>query len=185
MDTDDLSAEAYKGIIIEAEKYNHDLSLQFGVIASSCKNENEYLDKAKELIKEIRGLDNDELSDIFFGSLPDLDALHLTLDKILSNISEVEKIQETQDIMIIKPKQGNNFKHISLDAYIEKHIRLNSGTDSKALKKSLLYFRQLKTEGIKCQCGDELWVIGSAIAGKGCFRCITNESDKSDDYEIK
>jgi acyl-CoA hydrolase len=96
MDTDDLSTEAYKGIIIEAEKFNHDLTLQFGVMASSCKNEKEYFLKAKKLIKEIRGLDNDELSDIFFGSLPDRDALLSTLDKILINISEVEKIPETQ-----------------------------------------------------------------------------------------
>ena len=33
MDTDDLSNEAYQGIIIEAEKFNHDLTLQFGVLA--------------------------------------------------------------------------------------------------------------------------------------------------------
>ncbi len=96
MDTDDLSTESYKGIIIEAEKFNHDLTLQFGAMASSCKNEKEYLLKAKKIIKEIRGLDQDELSDIFFGSLPDRDALLLTLDKILINISEVEKIPETQ-----------------------------------------------------------------------------------------
>jgi hypothetical protein len=96
MDTDDLSTEVYKGIIIEAERFNHDLTLQFGVMASSCKNEKEYLLKAKKLIKEIRGLDNDELSDMFFGSLPDRNALLLTLDKILVNISDVEKIPETQ-----------------------------------------------------------------------------------------
>ncbi len=29
MDTDELSTENYKGIIIEAEKFNHDLTLQF------------------------------------------------------------------------------------------------------------------------------------------------------------
>ena len=96
MDTDNLSTEAYKGIIIEAEKFNHDLTLQFGVMASSCKNEKEYLLKAKKLIKEIRGLDQDELSDVFFGSLPDRLALLLTLDKILVNISDVEKIPEIQ-----------------------------------------------------------------------------------------
>ena len=96
MDTDDLSTESYKGIIIEAEKFNHDLTLQFGVMASSCKNEKEYLLKAKKLIKEIRGLDQDELSDVFFGSLPDRHVLLLTLDKILVNISDVEKIPETK-----------------------------------------------------------------------------------------
>lgn len=96
MDTDELSTETYKGILIEAEKFNHDLTLQFGVMASSCKNEKDYLLNAKKLIKEIRGLDRDGLSDIFFGSLPDRPSLLLTLDKILVNISEVEKIPENK-----------------------------------------------------------------------------------------
>ena len=54
MDTDELSTETYKGIIIEAGKFNPDLALQFGLMASSCKNEKEYLIKAKNLIKEIQ-----------------------------------------------------------------------------------------------------------------------------------
>jgi hypothetical protein len=31
MDTDDLSIPTRSGIIIEAEKFNHDLTLQFGI----------------------------------------------------------------------------------------------------------------------------------------------------------
>ncbi len=94
MDTDDLSTEAYRGIIIEAEKFNHDLTLQFGLMASSCKNEKEYLLKAKKLIKEIQELDKFDLSDMFFGSPPDIEYLLSTLKKILTNILEVEKIPE-------------------------------------------------------------------------------------------
>ncbi len=94
MDTDDLSTEAYRGIIIEAEKFNHDLTLQFGLMASSCKNEKEYLLKAKKLIKEIQELDKSDLSDMFFGSPPDIEYLLSTLKKILTNILEVEKIPE-------------------------------------------------------------------------------------------
>ena len=94
MDTDELSTEAYEAIIIEADKFNHDLTLQFGVIASSCKNEREYLHKAKELIEKIQKLDKSHLLDIFFGSPPDKKYLVLTLKKILTNISEIEKIPE-------------------------------------------------------------------------------------------
>lgn len=94
MDTDDLSTEVYRGILIEAEKFNNDLTLQFGLIASSCKNEKEYLLRAKKLIKEIQELDKSDLSDMFFGLPPDKEYLFLTLKKILTNISEVEKIPE-------------------------------------------------------------------------------------------
>ena len=96
MDTDELSNEAYKGIIIEAEKFNHDLTLRFGVMASICENEKEYLNNAKTLISEIKGLDKDNLTDMFFGSPPNKKSLLLTLDKILQNISEVEKIPENE-----------------------------------------------------------------------------------------
>ena len=44
MDTDDLSREAYDAIIIEAEKLTHDLTLNFGVLSSRCRDESEYLD---------------------------------------------------------------------------------------------------------------------------------------------
>jgi len=96
MDTDELSTEAYKGIITEADKYNHDLTLQFGLLASSCKNEKEYLVKAKSLIKEIHKLDKSALSDMFFDSPPDKKKLHLTLEKILANISAINKIPENK-----------------------------------------------------------------------------------------
>ena len=92
MDTDDLSTEAYEGIIIEAERFNHDLTLQFGVLASSCEDEEDYLKNARELINEIKECDEYDLEDIFFGNPPDRAALIKCLQKIESNIAEVEKI---------------------------------------------------------------------------------------------
>ena len=96
MDTDELSKEAYRGIFIEAERFNHVLTLRYGLIADSCKNEQEYLLKAKKITIAIRGLDNDELTDLFFGSPPNKKSLHLTLDKILNNISKIENIPENK-----------------------------------------------------------------------------------------
>lgn len=77
------------------------------------------------------------------------------------------------------------FKKISIDKFIEQYKMKNPKEDFKTLKEDLLYFRQLQIEGAKCNCGNPIWVIGSAITGKGCFTCITGESDPSDDYEIK
>ncbi len=101
MDTDDLSIEAYQGIIIEAEKFNHDLTLQFGVLASSCKDEEEYLENALKLIDEIKTLDSVDLEDLFFGQLPDIKSLHQTLNKIIENIIQTSKLP--------KDKRHNRF----------------------------------------------------------------------------
>lgn len=96
MDTDDLSNEAYNGIIIEAERFNHDLTLRFGVLASSCKNEEEYLTKALKLVNEIKELDEYDLEDLFFGTLPNIVQLYKCLDKIALNIEHVKTIHVEQ-----------------------------------------------------------------------------------------
>ena len=96
MDTDELSEEAYDAVIVESGKFNDDLTLQFGLIANSCKNEKEYLAKAKRLITTISEMDEDHLYDLFFGSPPNKKNLFLILEKIQDKISAVEKIPESK-----------------------------------------------------------------------------------------
>lgn len=38
--------------------------------------------------------------------------------------------------------------------------------------------------GVKCYCGNDIWVIGSASVRNSCFTCITGESHPDSDYEI-
>ena len=92
MDTDDLSKEAYRGIIIEAEKLTHDLTLHYGLLSYDVKNETEYIDKAEKLSKELLSLDKIDLDDMFWGEPPDRKKLHVTLKKIISNIKEIKTI---------------------------------------------------------------------------------------------
>jgi len=93
MDTDDLSIPTYKGIILEAEKFNHDLTLQFGVLASGCKDDDDYLDQAEALIKEWLQIDEfeDIIDDIFYGESVNEKEFKKTLNKLLSNIAEIRK----------------------------------------------------------------------------------------------
>jgi hypothetical protein len=93
MDTDNLSIPTYKGIISEAEKFNHDLTLQFGVLASSCKDDDDYLNQAEALIIDWLRVDDfeDIIDDIFFGQKVNENAFRKTLNKILSNIVEIRK----------------------------------------------------------------------------------------------
>lgn len=92
MDTDDLSREAYNGILIEAEKLTHDLTLHYGLLSSDCKNETEYIDKAEKLTKEIMQVEDWELDDLFWGNPPDKKKLIITCKKILGNIEKVKII---------------------------------------------------------------------------------------------
>ena len=93
MDTDDLSIPTYNGVIAEAERFNHDLKLRFGVLASGCKDDDEYLNQAEALIK--KWLNEDDASnlieDIFFGESVNEIEFKKTLNKLLSNIAEIRK----------------------------------------------------------------------------------------------
>jgi hypothetical protein len=66
MDTDELSTQAYNAVMITAEKFNHNLTLQFGLLSYQCKNESDYLQKAIELIKEWSDDVEDSIEEIFF-----------------------------------------------------------------------------------------------------------------------
>lgn len=66
MDTDNLSREAYCAIIAEAEKFNHDLTLQFGLLSGNCNDEQEFIDKSAQLINEFKMADTGSLEDVFF-----------------------------------------------------------------------------------------------------------------------
>ena len=81
--------------------------------------------------------------------------------------------------------QTGGFTFISLDAYVDLHIKANLHDRSRqevvsALRSALADHKQ----GAKCRCGNPTWVIGSAFAGNACFTCITGEAYPDGDYEI-
>lgn len=77
-----------------------------------------------------------------------------------------------------------NFVGISMEKFIEKQSKNNPEIDKTNLRKRLLKGLKDFQAGVKCSCGNDLWVIGSSYLGKGCFTCLTGESDSSKDYEI-
>lgn len=115
MDTDELSDEAYQGIIVEAEKFLHDLTLHFGVLASRCKNEEEYINLALKLIKEIRAAKENEYLDIFFGHEPSIKSVHQVLDRMEKNIKMINKIRLIE----------RNFSRWEMPRYIRELKQIN------------------------------------------------------------
>jgi len=91
MDTGDLSEETYRAIMIEAEMFNHDLTLQFGLLSGYCTDENDFIEKSIRLINEMKSYEEIDLDDMFFGNPPEMKDFHIALTKILDNIVEVKK----------------------------------------------------------------------------------------------
>ena len=77
------------------------------------------------------------------------------------------------------------FRPISLNEYVELHLRANPGTERADLTARLEYAMNAYRRNTRCQCGAPIWIIGSAEAGLACFTCITGEAVPDDDYEIE
>lgn len=76
------------------------------------------------------------------------------------------------------------FVPIRLDDYVEVFLKNNPGSKRNdvriRLEKALAAFRS----DVRCDCGAQIWVIGSAEVGHACFTCITGEAVPVDDYEL-
>ncbi|MFK7899319.1 MAG: hypothetical protein AB8B61_01040 [Cyclobacteriaceae bacterium] len=76
------------------------------------------------------------------------------------------------------------FKAISIDEYIKIHLKNNPTENKGDLEQRLKNALSDYDKGIKCSCGNDIWVIGSASVGNSCYTCITGEYNPSEDYEL-
>ena len=76
------------------------------------------------------------------------------------------------------------FVPISIDKYVALHLKNNPSTNEKELRTQLNKALTSYKKGIKCSCGNTIWVVGSAIVGNRCYTCITGDSFPENDLEI-
>lgn len=76
------------------------------------------------------------------------------------------------------------FHPISIDEYVKMHLAENPSENEKDYRERINSALEDYKNGEKCSCGNDIWVIGSAVVGNSCFTCITGESQPDDDYEI-
>ena len=77
------------------------------------------------------------------------------------------------------------FKPISLEKYIKLHLKSNPSMKEKEVRKALKDALAFYKSGKRCNCGNDIWVIGGAFVGNKCFTCITGEGYPDNDYELK
>lgn len=81
-------------------------------------------------------------------------------------------------------KSRGNFIAISIAQYIPLHLKSNPKDRRAELEAALRESLRAAQNGESCDCGEPIWALGSAIAGRACFTCITGEDSPSGDYEI-
>jgi hypothetical protein len=85
---------------------------------------------------------------------------------------------------IQRRKPRTRFTPISIAKYIPLHLKSNPKDRPAELEAALRESLRAAESGECCDCGEPIWALGSAIAGRACFTCIAGEASPSDDYEI-
>lgn len=73
---------------------------------------------------------------------------------------------------------------ISIDKYVKIHLKKNPNEKENVLRIRLEAALDDYTKGIKCQCGKDIWIVGSASSPFGCYSCITGKGHPTGEYEI-
>jgi hypothetical protein len=76
------------------------------------------------------------------------------------------------------------FTPITIDNFIKEHLENFPNEDERVLRVRLEEALDNYKKGVKCTCGNDIWVIGSVSAWNRCFFCNTGKKHPAGDYEI-
>ena len=76
------------------------------------------------------------------------------------------------------------FIPVRLNQFVRQYLKTNKDADGEAVRAGVEDALAARRQGVHCACGKPLWVAGSAVAGYGCFTCITGSTEPDGDPEI-
>ncbi len=62
---------------------------------------------------------------------------------------------------------------VTIDEYVKIHLQKNPDENEKVLRVRIEAALDDYKNGVKCQCGKDIWIVGSASSPFDCFSCIT------------
>lgn len=86
--------------------------------------------------------------------------------------------------LFIYLKYESMWKPISIDKFVKLHLKKNPNENEKVLRVRIEAALDDYKNGIKCQCGKDIWIVGSASSPFACFSCITGREHPLGDNEI-
>lgn len=78
-----------------------------------------------------------------------------------------------------------SFHPVSLDEFIEIYHESNPSENLKVLRVKLEAAIEAYNYGQKCECGNDLWIVGAATGSFKCYQCLTGKAHPAGEYEIE
>lgn len=91
IDVSDLTDATYDAILVESDRFDDNLTLQFGLLSNECDDEEDFIKKSEKHIRKMLKYNVGTIDDIFFGEPPTKAEFHRILQKLLSNIEKLKK----------------------------------------------------------------------------------------------
>lgn len=63
-------------------------------------------------------------------------------------------------------------------------MKVNPTDNRTEIARRLKWAAEQYMSGQRCNCGEPIWIIGSAVAYLACFACITGSANPDEDYEL-
>jgi len=76
------------------------------------------------------------------------------------------------------------FVPVRVNQFVKQYLRKNKNADGDSIRAAVEDALAAWRQGVRCACGKPIWVAGSAVAGYGCFTCITGSVEPDGDPEI-
>ncbi len=77
-----------------------------------------------------------------------------------------------------------DFIKISLENYVKIRLQFAPESNEQEVREKLENALATYKAGEKCECGNEIWVIGSAFMDTGCYYCLTGNFSCNKEYEL-
>ena len=78
----------------------------------------------------------------------------------------------------------SDFVPVRLNQFVKQYLGNHKDADGDEVRAAVEDALAAWRQGVRCACGNPLWVAGSAVAGYGCFTCITGSAQPDGDPEI-
>jgi hypothetical protein len=73
---------------------------------------------------------------------------------------------------------------ITIDKFVKLHLKKNPGEKENVPRFRIEAALDNYENAVKCQCGKDIWIVGSVTAPFACFSCKTGKDHPRGDYEL-
>jgi hypothetical protein len=87
-------------------------------------------------------------------------------------------------VLVINLDYKNMWIPITIDEYVKLHLKKHKNENEKVIRVRIEAALDDYQKGVKCKCGNDIWIVGSASTPEGCYTCLSGKRHPAGEFEI-